>query len=182
MEIVKTNINGLFIIKPNKIEDSRGYFFESYKYNLIEKKIGNFNFVQENQSQSNRNILRGLHFQCPPFDQTKLVRVVKGSVIDVAVDLRKSSKTFGHHFKITLSDLNMNQLFVPRGFAHGFLVTSETAIVQYKVDNYYNKESESGLRFNDDILKIDWGLGHKKIITNKKDLLYESFNEFNSPF
>ena len=174
----KTNLEG-----PKVYNDSRGSFFESFNQeifnNLIGKKI---NFVQDNQSFSTKGVLRGLHFQQGDFAQAKLVRVVKGSVLDVAVDLRYNSPTFGKHFSIELSEINNLQFFIPREFAHGFVVLSDEAIFQYKCDNYYNKESEGGIIYNDSNLKIDWKVAKENLIISEKDLLLDSFNNQNFLF
>lgn len=170
MEIIKTSIEGLVIIQPKIFQDERGYFMESYKQSFIDKNFPDFKFIQENESKSSFGVLRGLHFQKPPYEQTKLVRVVRGRVQDVAVDLRKGSPTFGKHESIILSDENKKQLFIPKGFAHGFLTLSEEAIFSYKVDGIYNSDSESGISYNDDILSINWNIKRENIILSKKDL------------
>lgn len=179
----KTNLEGCFLLRPKVYNDSRGSFFESFNQeifnNLIGKKI---NFVQDNQSFSTKGVLRGLHFQQGDFAQAKLVRVVKGSVLDVAIDLRYNSPTFGKHFSIELSEINNLQFFIPRGFAHGFVVLSDEAIFQYKCDNYYNKESEGGIIYNDSNLKIDWKVAKENLIISEKDLLLDSFNNQNFLF
>ena len=179
----KTNLEGCFLLRPKVYNDSRGSFFESFNQeifnNLIGKKI---NFVQDNQSFSTKGVLRGLHFQQGDFAQAKLVRVVKGSVLDVAVDLRYNSPTFGKHFSIELSEINNLQFFIPREFAHGFVVLSDEAIFQYKCDNYYNKESEGGIIYNDSNLKIDWKVAKENLIISEKDLLLDSFNNQNFLF
>lgn len=179
----KTNLEGCYLFRPKVYNDSRGSFFESFNQeifnNLIGKKI---NFVQDNQSFSTKGVLRGLHFQQGDYAQAKLVRVVKGSVLDVAVDLRYNSPTFGKHFSIELSEINNLQFFIPRGFAHGFVVLSDEAIFQYKCDNYYNKESEGGIIYNDSNLKIDWKIAKENLIISEKDLLLDSFNNQNFLF
>ena len=180
MKINKTFIEDLLIIEPQLFKDDRGFFYESYNKNNLDKVI-NIAFVQDNESKSNKGVIRGLHFQLPPFEQTKLVRCVSGKILDVAVDLRKSSKTFGKFFTIKLSNTNNKQLFIPKGFAHGFQVLSETAIVNYKVDNFYNPKSDSGIIWNDKDLSIDWNLDLKPILS-KKDLKLISFKELKSPF
>lgn len=183
MIVEKTNLEGCYIFRPEVYNDSRGSFFESFNQqifnNLIGKKI---NFVQDNQSFSKKGVLRGLHFQQGDYAQAKLVRVVKGSVLDVAVDLRYNSPTFGKHFSIELSEINNLQLFIPRGFAHGFVVLSDEAIFQYKCDNYYNQESEGGIIYNDSNLKIDWKTKKENLIISEKDLLLNSFNNQNFLF
>ena len=178
MKINKTFIEGLLIIEPQLFKDERGFFYESYNKNNLDINIV---FVQDNESKSYKGVIRGLHFQTPPFEQTKLVRCVSGNILDVAVDLRTNSKTYGKSFSIELSSENNRQLFVPKGFAHGFQVLSETAIVSYKVDNYYNPDSDSGLIWNDKDLSIDWNLDLKPILS-KKDLKLISFKELKSPF
>jgi dTDP-4-dehydrorhamnose 3,5-epimerase len=178
MKINKTFIEDLLIIDPQLFKDDRGFFYESYNKNNLDINIV---FVQDNESKSNRGVIRGLHFQAPPFEQTKLVRCVSGNILDVAVDLRTNSKTYGKSFSIELSSENNRQLFVPKGFAHGFQVLSEIAIVSYKVDNYYNPDSDSGLIWNDKDLSIDWNLDLKPILS-KKDLKLISFKELKSPF
>ena len=180
MKINKTFIEDLLIIEPQLFKDERGFFYESYNKNNLDKVI-NIVFVQDNESKSNRGVIRGLHFQAPPFEQTKLVRCISGNILDVAVDLRTSSKTYGKFFSIELSSENNKQLFVPKGFAHGFQVLSETAIVNYKVDNFYNPKSDSGIIWNDKDLLIDWNLDLKPIISSK-DLNLESFKNLKSPF
>ena len=178
MKINKTFIEDLLIIEPQLFKDERGFFYESYNKNNLDINIV---FVQDNESKSYKGVIRGLHFQAPPFEQTKLVRCVSGNILDVAVDLRTNSKTYGKSFSIELSSENNRQLFVPKGFAHGFQVLSETAIVSYKVDNYYNPDSDSGLIWNDKDLSIDWNLDLKPILS-KKDLKLISFKELKSPF
>jgi len=180
MKINKTFIEDLLIIEPQLFKDDRGFFYESYNKNNLDKVI-NVVFVQDNESKSYKGVVRGLHFQRPPFEQAKLVRCVSGKIFDVAVDLRKNSKTYGNFFSIELSSENNKQLFVPKGFAHGFQVLSEIAIVNYKVDEYYNPDSDSGLIWNDKDLSIDWNLDLKPILT-KKDLKLITFKELKSPF
>ena len=180
MKINKTFIEDLLIIEPQLFKDDRGFFYESYNKNNLDNVI-NIVFVQDNESKSNRGVIRGLHFQAPPFDQTKLVRCVSGNILDVAVDLRTNSKTYGKSFSIELSSENNKQLFVPKGFAHGFQVLSEIAIVNYKVDEYYNPDSDSGLIWNDKDLSIDWNLDLKPILS-KKDLKLISVKDLKSPF
>ncbi|MDB4024228.1 dTDP-4-dehydrorhamnose 3,5-epimerase [Flavobacteriaceae bacterium] len=178
MKINKTFIEDLLIIEPQLFKDERGFFYESYNKNNLDINIV---FVQDNESKSYKGVIRGLHFQTPPFEQTKLVRCVSGNILDVAVDLRTNSKTYGKSFSIELSSENNRQLFVPKGFAHGFQVLSEIAIVSYKIDNYYNPDSDSGLIWNDKDLSIDWNLDLKPILS-KKDLKLISFKELKSPF
>jgi dTDP-4-dehydrorhamnose 3,5-epimerase len=182
MNLVKTKLEGLVILKPSIIKDNRGYFMESYNQKNINKLFGNVNFLQDNESRSFRGVLRGLHFQNPPHAQSKLVRCVKGTILDVALDLRTNSKTYGHFETIVLSSENKEQLFIPKGFAHGFIVISESAIFSYKVDNYYNCESESGIIWNDPDLSINWRVNQDEIIVSKKDTKLSTFNNFRSPF
>ena len=180
MKINKTFINDLLIIEPQLFKDDRGFFYESYNKNNLDKVINVF-FVQDNESKSKKGVVRGLHFQLPPFEQTKLVRCVSGKILDVVVDLRTNSKTYGNSFSIELSSENNKQIFIPVGFAHGFQVLSEEAIVNYKVDEYYNPDSDSGIIWNDKDLSIDWNLDLKPILS-KKDLKLISFKELKSPF
>ena len=180
MKINKTFIEDLLIIEPPLFKDDRGFFYESYNKKNLDKVI-NIAFVQDNESKSNKGVIRGLHFQLPPFEQTKLVRCVSGKILDVTVDLRVNSKTYGKFFSIELSSENNKQLFIPKGFAHGFQVLSETAIVNYKVDNFYNSKSDSGIIWNDKDLSIDWNLDLKPILSDK-DLNLISFKELKSPF
>ena len=180
MKINKTFIEDLLVIEPRLFKDERGFFYESYNKNNLDKVI-NVIFVQDNESKSNKGVVRGLHFQLPPFEQTKLVRCVSGEILDVAVDLRTNSKTYGKYFSIELSSENKKQLFIPKGFAHGFQVLSETAIVNYKVDSFYNPKSESGIIWNDKDLSIDWNLDLKPNLS-VKDLKLISFKELKSPF
>ena len=180
MKINKTYIEDLLIIEPPLFKDDRGFFYESYNKKNLDKVI-NIAFVQDNESKSNKGVIRGLHFQLPPFEQTKLVRCVSGKILDVAVDLRLNSKTYGKFFSIELSSENNNQLFVPKGFAHGFQILSETAIVNYKVDNFYNPKSDSGIIWNDKDLSIDWNPNLKPILS-PKDLKLKSFKNLKSPF
>lgn len=171
MKITETNLKDCFVIEPNVYEDGRGYFYESFNAKNFSKYIGvNTNFVQDNESFSTKGVLRGLHFQKGKYAQAKLVRVVRGEVLDVAVDIRPKSKTFGKHFAIKLSETNKKQLYVPKGFAHGFVVLSKTAIFSYKCDNFYNKAYESGIIFNDPSLNIDWQIPEKDLIISEKDL------------
>ena len=182
MNLDNTFIKDLVILTPTVFEDERGYFMESYNSNKLSDLGVNINFVQDNQSFSQKNTLRGLHYQNAAFAQTKLVRVLEGEIIDVAVDLRKDSETYGQHFAIKLTADNKKQLLIPQGFAHGFSVLSETAVVMYKCDQYYNKESEGGIRFDDPTLNIDWGIDLKEAIVSKKDLILPEFNNCNSQF
>ena len=182
MNLIKKNIDGLILFKPTVIKDERGYFMESYNRKNINKLIGKINFVQHNESKSFKAVLRGLHFQKPPYAQAKLVRCLKGSILDVALDLRKKSTTYGHFESTLLSHENNNQLFIPKGFAHGFIVLSESAIMSYKVDEYYNPKYESGIIWNDNDMNIDWRINKSEIIVSKKDAKLQSFNNFVSPF
>jgi len=182
MKKIETGIPDLYAIEPRVFGDDRGYFFESFSDSWFRENICNTHFVQDNESKSSRGVLRGLHFQKPPMAQAKLVRVVQGEVLDVAVDLRTDSKTYGHSFSILLSDENKRQLFVPRGFAHGFSVLSETAIFSYKVDNFYAPETEGGILWNDPSLNIDWKLANDEVKLSVKDELLEKFENFQSPF
>ncbi len=182
MILRKTKIEGLVILKPEILFDERGYFTESFNQIKINDLLGEFNFVQSNESMSFKCVLRGLHFQNPPHSQAKLVRCTKGKVLDVALDLRKNSKTYGQFESTILSHQNKNQLFIPKGFAHGFLVLSNSAIISYKVDNYYNHESESGIIWNDPNLNIDWKMKKSEIIISEKDSKLRSMNSFTSPF
>ncbi|WP_340076229.1 dTDP-4-dehydrorhamnose 3,5-epimerase [Leptobacterium sp. I13] len=178
MIIEEIYIEGCFIIKPDVYKDNRGAFFESYRKSFMEEGIGRqIEFVQENQSISKKGVLRGFHFQEGEYSQAKLVRVVKGEVIDVIVDLRRESITFGKHYKVILNDKNNYQLFIPRGFAHAFLALSDEAVFSYKCDNYYNKASERGILYSDKTLNINWEYPHEKIIVSKKDKILPTFEE-----
>ena len=178
----KTHIPGLVIFEPKVFEDDRGYFFEAYNEQVFADAGLKFNFVQDNQSRSSYGVIRGLHYQIHPHAQTKLVRVLEGKVLDVAVDLRKNAPTFGKYFSIELSAENKKQLLIPSGFAHGFSVLSETAIVVYKCDSLYQKESEGGIRFNDPILKIDWKIPESKEIISEKDRRLPGFEDCKNNF
>lgn len=179
MIIENTNIEDLILITPNVFKDNRGYFLESYNNIKLASVISN-NFVQDNESLSQKDVLRGLHFQVPPFAQAKLIRVIKGSILDVAVDLRKNSQTYGAHFKHVLSGENKQQLFVPEGFAHGFLCLENDTILNYKCSAYYDPESEKSIMWNDPELDIDWGIENP--ILAKKDQLADNFSTFENPF
>jgi dTDP-4-dehydrorhamnose 3,5-epimerase len=171
MPFIKTELEGLLIFEPKVFEDSRGYFFEAYNNSVFKEGGINMSFVQDNQSQSSYGVIRGLHYQNNPYAQTKLVRVLTGTILDIAVDIRKSSSTYGRSFSIELSDENKRQLFIPPGFAHGFSVLSEKAVVLYKCDALYNKESEGGIIYNDPALNIDWQIPADKAIISDKDKL-----------
>ena len=182
MNIIETGIKDLFIIEPRVFADSRGYFFESYSQLALEKAGIKTNFVQDNQSKSTYGVIRGLHYQKPPHTQTKLVRALQGSIYDVAVDLRKDSETYGKWFGCELSEDNKRQLLVPKGFAHGFSVMSETAVVFYKCDDFYHPECEEGIVFYDETLQIDWKVDLSKVIISDKDKKNLEFKSFVSPF
>ena len=169
MNVIKTDIEGMLVLEPRVFGDSRGYFFESYNAKAFEEAVGNVTFVQDNESKSSYGVVRGLHFQKPPYAQAKLVRVVKGKVLDVAVDLRKDSPTFGKYVAMELSEENHRQMFIPRGFAHGFSVLSEEVIFQYKCDNYYAPQSEGAVAWDDPDLAIDWQGPSDKVILSDKD-------------
>ena len=177
MEYIKTEIEGVYIIEPKIFEDARGYFFEAFKSEEFKQHIGDVEFVQDTESKSSRGVLRGLHYQHCEYSQATLVRVIKGRVLDVAVDMRKSSKTFGKHVMVELSDENKRQFFIPRGFAHGFLVLSDEAIFTYKVDNVYAPEHEASVRFDDNKLGINWPIDPNKVLTSQKDLAALPFEE-----
>lgn len=178
MEIIKTSIKGLLVFQPKIFEDDRGYFIEAFKSSFFDKNFPLIKFIQDNESKSSKGVLRGLHFQKPPHDQCKLVRVIEGEIIDVVLDLRSNSPTFGKWESIILSGINKKQLLVPKGFAHGFLVTSEYAIVKYKVDNEYHPSSDSGIVFNDKSLNIDWPFSTENLIISEKDRLLSTFDQY----
>ena len=182
MKLIETKIEDLIILEPTVFEDERGYFLESYNQKKFEQIVGKVSFVQDNESKSMRGVLRGLHFQKPPFDQAKLVRCIKGKVLDVAVDIRNGSKTYGQYVAVELSDENKKQLFVPRGFAHGFLVLSDSAIFSYKVDNIYAPNFDSGIFWNDPKLNISWDVNESEILVSEKDSKLSLFSDFQSPF
>ncbi len=183
MVIEKTDLQDCYVIRPHVIGDNRGYFLESYNKSLFEEVTGNkVDFVQDNEAKSKKGVLRGLHFQLPPYTQAKLVRVTEGKVLDVVVDLRKESPTYGQYEAIKLSAKNKKQLFVPRGFAHGYVVLSKTAVFSYKVDNIYAPDYDSGIMWNDKDLNIDWILEKENFIISDKDMRHQSFKEFDSPF
>ena len=170
MEYIKTEIDGVWIIQPRVFNDARGYFFEAWKKEEFEEHIGKVCFVQDNESKSSYGVLRGLHYKKGEFSQAKLVRVIKGCVLDVAVDIRKNSPTFGKHVMVELSDDNKRQFFIPRGFAHGFLVMSDEAIFTYKVDNAYAPQAEASIRFDDPDIAINWPIDSKDVLTSAKDM------------
>lgn len=170
MEYFKTEIEGVFIIEPKVFNDARGYFMEAWKQAEFNEHVGKVDFIQDNESKSSYGVLRGLHYQKGELSQSKLVRVIKGKVLDVAVDIRRSSPTFGKHVMVELSEENKRQFFIPRGFAHGFLVLSEEAIFTYKVDNPYAPQAETGIRWNDPDLAIEWPIDFSKVQTSEKDL------------
>lgn len=182
MDIIKTNIEGVLIIEPRLFKDERGYFFESWSKREFEEKVGNIEFVQDNESKSSNGVMRGLHFQRPPFTQSKLVRCVRGRVLDVAVDLRKGSKTYGQHVAVELTEDNHRQFFIPKGFAHGFAVLSETAVFQYKCDNFYHPEADGGISITDESLGIDWKIPVKEAILSEKDTKHPLLKDFETPF
>lgn len=182
MEVIKTYIEGVVIIEPSIFKDARGYFFESFSKREFEEKVTKVDFVQDNESCSTYGVMRGLHFQYPPFAQAKLVRCVKGAVLDVAVDIRKGSPTYGQHVAVELTEDNHLQLFIPRGFAHGFAVLSDVAVFQYKCDNYYHPEADGGISILYDTLGTDWQINPEKAIISEKDLLYPILKDLDSPF
>ena len=182
MEVIKTAIEGVVIIEPKVFKDARGYFFESFSLREFEEKVRKINFVQDNESMSSYGVMRGLHFQCPPYTQSKLARCVKGAVLDVAVDIRKGSPTYGQHVAVELTEDNHRQFFVPRGFAHGFAVLSETAVFQYKCDNFYAPQADGGISIKDDSLGIDWKIPTDKALLSEKDTLHACLKDFDSPF
>jgi dTDP-4-dehydrorhamnose 3,5-epimerase len=182
MKFTSTDIKGLVVIEPTVFEDSRGYFFEAYNQSLFEKNGITTQFVQDNQSKSSYGVIRGLHYQLNPSAQAKLVRVLEGRILDVAVDIRKGSPTYGQHFDVELSAENKKQLYIPEGFAHGFSVLSETAIVLYKCNAFYNKASEGGIRFDDETLRIDWKVNAGAAIVSEKDLVLPLFKDAQNNF
>lgn len=182
MEVIKTAIEGVVIIEPRVFTDNRGYFFESFSEREFREKVGNIDFVQDNESMSSYGVIRGLHFQRPPYTQSKLVRCVKGAVLDVAVDLRKGSPTYGQHVAVELTEENHRQVFVPKGFAHGYSVLSETAIFQYKCDNFYAPQADCGISLMDQSLGIDWKIPVESAILSQKDTLHPFLKDFDSPF
>jgi dTDP-4-dehydrorhamnose 3,5-epimerase len=182
MKFIKTEISDVYIIEPSVFGDARGYFLESFNLDKFEENVCPIKFVQDNESKSSKGVLRGLHFQKPPFNQAKLVRCIEGNVMDVAVDIRKGSPTYGKHVAVELSGENKRQLFVPRGFAHGFAVLSESAVFAYKVDNTYAPEYDSGIRYDDTELNIDWGFSNEEVQLSEKDKNLVNFIDLDSPF
>ena len=182
MEVVETNIEGVSIIEPRIFKDDRGYFFESFSQREFEEKVCKTTFVQDNESKSGYGVLRGLHFQKPPFAQSKLVRVIKGAVLDVAVDIRKGSPTFGQYVSVELTGDNHRQFFIPRGFAHGFSVLSEEVIFQYKCDNFYSPQSEGAIAWNDPDLNIDWRIPVEEVILSEKDSKHPKLKDLQCVF
>lgn len=182
MEVIRTAIDGVVIIEPRIFRDARGYFFESFSQREFDEKVRPVLFVQDNESMSSYGVMRGLHFQRPPYTQSKLVRVVKGAVLDVAVDIRKGSPTYGQHVAVELTEENHRQFFVPRGFAHGFAVLSQTAVFQYKCDNFYAPEADGGISILDDTLGIDWRIPVQQALLSEKDIRHACLKDFDSPF
>lgn len=182
MEVIKTAIDGVVIIEPRIFKDARGYFFESFSAREFEEKVCKTTFVQDNESFSSYGVLRGLHFQKPPFTQSKLVRVIKGAVLDVAVDIRKGSPTYGKHVAVELTEENHRQLFIPRGFAHGFAVLSDEVLFQYKCDNFYAPQADGGIAWNDPDLGIDWRIPVDKVILSEKDIKHPCLKDYDSEF
>lgn len=188
MNVINTAIEGVVIIEPRIFKDTRGYFLESFSQREFDEKVAlpifgkTINFVQDNESMSSYGVMRGLHFQCPPFTQSKLVRCVKGAVLDVAVDIRKGAPTYGQHVAVELTEDNHRQFFVPRGFAHGFAVLSETAVFQYKCDNFYAPQADGGISIMDRSLGIDWKIPTENALLSEKDTLHPMLKDFESPF
>ena len=182
MKVIKTSLDGVVIIEPHVFLDSRGYFFESFSLREFEEKVQKINFVQDNESMSSYGVMRGLHFQKPPFTQSKLVSCVKGAVLDVAVDIRRGSPTYGEHVAVELTEKNHRQLFIPRGFAHGFAVLSDVAIFQYKCDNFYAPQADGGISIKDDSLGIDWIIPIQNAVLSEKDTKHPLLKDFTSPF
>lgn len=182
MEITKTALEGVVIIEPRVFKDARGYFFESFSQREFDAKVRPIQFVQDNESLSTFGVIRGLHYQRMPYTQSKLVRCVQGRVLDVAVDIRKGSPTYGQHVAVELSEDNHRQIFIPRGFAHGFSVLSDKALIQYKCDNFYHPEADAGIQLKDADLGIDWQIPTDKAILSEKDLKHLCLKDFDSPF
>lgn len=182
MEVIKTDIEGPLIIEPKVFGDARGYFFESFSQREFDAKVGELRFVQDNESCSRRGVMRGLHFQMPPFNQAKLVRCVRGAVLDVAVDIRRGSPTYGRHVAVELTEDNHRQFFVPKGFAHGFSVLSDVAVFQYKCDEFYHPEADAGISILDESLGIDWRIPLEEAVLSDKDTRHPLLSGFESPF
>ena len=182
MEVIKTKIEEILIIEPRIFKDARGYFYESFSQKEFDEKVMPIRFVQDNESMSTYGVMRGLHFQRPPFTQSKLVRCCRGAILDIAVDIRKGSPTYGQHVAVELSEDNHRQLFIPRGFAHGFAVMSDVAILQYKCDNFYAPQADAGIQLRDDELGIDWKIATENAILSEKDLKHPLLKDFDSPF
>ena len=182
MKLNNTKIDGLLILEPTVSRDDRGYFLESFNKKIFEETIGKISFVQDNETKSSKGVLRGLHYQTPPYAQAKLVRCIEGKVLDVAVDIRYGSETYGQHVVVELSGENKKQVFIPRGFAHGFAVISNSAIVSYKVDNIYAEAYDAGIRWDDRLLNIQWGLNLSEVLISEKDAKLPFFSEFETPF
>ncbi len=182
MEVIKTDIEGPLIIEPKVFGDARGYFFESFSQRAFDAKVGELRFVQDNESCSRRGVMRGLHFQMPPFTQAKLVRCVRGAVLDVAVDIRRGSPTYGRHVAVELTEDNHRQFFVPKGFAHGFSVLSDVAVFQYKCDEFYHPEADAGISILDESLGIDWRIPLEEAVLSEKDTRHPLLSGFESPF
>lgn len=182
MEVIKTDIEGPLVIEPKVFGDARGYFFESFSQREFDAKVGELRFMQDNESCSRRGVMRGLHFQMPPFTQAKLVRCVRGAVLDVAVDIRRGSPTYGRHVAVELTEDNHRQFFVPKGFAHGFSVLSEVAVFQYKCDEFYHPEADAGISILDESLGIDWRIPLEEAVLSEKDTRHPLLSGFESPF
>ncbi len=182
MQVIQTSIDGVVIVEPRVFEDARGYFFESFSQRRFNEEVRPVEFVQDNESSSSYGVVRGLHFQCPPFAQAKLVRCVRGAVLDVAVDIRKGSPTYGQHVAVELTEDNHRQLFIPRGFAHGFAVLSRVAVFQYKCDNFYCPSADGGINPLDSGLGIDWRIPLEQAVLSDKDAKHPLFANFDSPF
>ena len=182
MNVIKTDIDSVVILEPRIFNDARGYFFESFSQRQFQEEVWNTTFVQDNESFSSYGVVRGLHFQKPPYSQAKLVRVIQGAVLDVAVDLRSGSPTYGKHVAVELTEENHRQLFIPQGFAHGFAVLSDKVLFQYKCDNYYAPQSEGGIAWNDPDLNIDWRIPADKVILSEKDTRHPLFKDYQTDF
>lgn len=182
MEVIKTKIEGIVIIEPRIFKDARGYFYESFSQKEFDEKVMPIRFVQDNESMSTYGVMRGLHFQRPPFTQSKLVRCCRGAILDIAVDIRKGSPTYGQHVAIELTEENHQQLFIPRGFAHGFAVLSDVAVLQYKCDNFYAPQADAGIQLRDKDLGIDWQIPTENAILSEKDIKHPCLKDFDSPF